>query len=563
MNLQDGLQISDLVGILRRRGRLMVWVSGLSVLAIFWVVMALPNQYSSYATVLVEPQAIDEELVRAGVQGQDLQQRLGIMSARILSRQRLSKLIDELGLYSDESKELTRQEVIDIMRSHLSVEPVLSELQTDKRNTDNVEFNRFKISYRNRSAVTAAQVAQSLASDFVDANINARIEVSQQSLSFMEDSIDELRSQAVDVESRIKDVKSENAGHLPEDLLTNQRIFEQLIAQSRETQRALLLARSDEAFWKSQVITAESMMGAGDATSPAYRRKLLETELQSLQARGFTLKHPDVVHRRDELVLLQQQVDARQVAASDASADSAEAEDDSAGDSYAEQNAKSELRRARLAVEASGQELERLGASQQAIQESIALTPLVAEQLNSLEREYDSLVTSFRDFSVRRQQAAVQANLERKQLGENFRILESAFPAARPGSPNRILMLFVGVIVSLGAGVAMGLVLETSDNSIHDARRLQAYTNMPVLVSIPAIRLDPDRRLRRRRLLLELVIATVISLFFLAGGLVSYVYVNGGAPPRAEETPAPESKREASFLLPDEAGKPAVLSLGA
>jgi polysaccharide chain length determinant protein (PEP-CTERM system associated) len=541
----------------------MVWVSGLSILAIFWVVMALPNQYSSYATVLVEPQAIDEELVRAGVQGQDLQQRLGIMSARILSRQRLSKLIDELGLYPEESKELTRQEVIDIMRRHLSVEPVLSELQSDKRSTDNVEFNRFKISYRNRSAVTAAQVAQSLASDFVDANINARIEVSQQSLSFMEDSIEELRNQAVGVESRIKNVKAENAGHLPEDLVTNQRIFEQLIAQSRETQRALLLARSDEAFWKSQVITAESMMGTGDATSPAYRMKLIETELQSLRARGYTQKHPDVVHRRDELALLQQNIQQRQAEASDDSADSADAESDSAGDSYAEQNAKSELRRARLAVEAAEQELERLATSQEEVQESIALTPLVAEQLNSLEREYESLVTSFRDFSVRRQQASVQANLERKQLGENFRILESAFPAARPGSPNRILMLFVGVIIGLGAGVAMGLVLETSDSSIHDARRLQTYTNMPVLVSIPSIRLDPDRRLRRRRLLLELVIAGVISLFFLAGGLVSYVYVNRSAPAKVEEASDGAPRREASSLVPDESGSSVVRGLGA
>lgn len=548
MNLQDGLQISDLIGILRRRGRIMAWVSGLIILTVFWVVMALPNEYSSYASVLVEPQTIDEELVRAGVQGQDLQQRLGIMSARILSRQRLSKLIDKLNLYPEESKEMTRQEVIDVMRRHLSVEPVLSELQSDNRNAADVEFNRFKITYRNPSAVTAAEVAQSLASDFVDANINARIEVSQQSLSFMEDSIAELRNQATSVESRIKDVKSENAGHLPEDLITNQRIFEQLIAQSRETQRALLLARSDEAFWKSQVITAESMMGGGDTNSPAYRRKLLATELQSLQARGYTQKHPDVVHRMDELALLEQQMMVRKEEPSDSEGAGSDDPEDGAGDSYAEQNAKSELRRARLAVQAAEEEIGRLDVSQQEVQEAIALTPLVAEQLNSLEREYESLVTSFRDFSVRRQQAAVQANLERKQLGENFRILESAFPAARPGSPNRVLMLFVGVIIGLGAGVAMGLVLEASDSSIHDARRLQLYANMPVLVSIPAIRLDPDRRRSRRRLLVELGLASVIALFFLAGGLASYIYVNRQASPVVEDAADSDSMEEASLL---------------
>ena len=543
MNLQDGLQISDLVGIVRRRGRLMAWVSGLIILAVFWIVMALPNEYSSYATVLVEPQSIDEELVRAGVQSQDLQKRLGIMSAQILSRQRLSKMIDDLTLYPDESEELTRQEVIDIMRGRLFVEPVLSELESDNRNEVDIEFNRFKIVYRNRDAVTAAAVAQSLANDFLDANIDARIEVSQQSLSFMEDSIEELRNQAVRAESQIKEVKSENAGHLPEDLITNHRILEQLITQARASQRALSLARSDEAFWKSQVITAESMMGGNDATSPVYRRKTLETELQSLQARGYTDKHPDIVHRMEELSLLRQQ---RQERASDSNDEETPTEEQAADDSYAEQNAKSELRRARLAAEGAVEEMNRLGEEQEKVELAIASTPLVAEQLSALEREYDTLITSFQDFSSRRQQAVVQANLERKQLGENFRILENAFPAARPGSPNRILMLFVGVIIGLGVGVAVGLVWETSDNSIHDARRLQAYANMPVLISVPSILLEPDRRRRKRHLIIELALALVISLFFLTGGLLSYVYVNGVTEQPVDDLPTPDSAVNAS-----------------
>lgn len=552
MNLQDGLQISDLVGIVRRRGRLMAWVSGLIILAVFWVVMALPNEYSSYATVLVEPQSIDEELVRAGVQSQDLQKRLGIMSAQILSRQRLSKLIDDLSLYTDESEELTRQEVIDIMRGRLFVEPVLSELESDNRNEVDIEFNRFKIVYRNRNAVTAAAVAQSLANDFLDANIDARIEISQQSLSFMEDSIDELRTQAIRAESQIKDVKSANAGHLPEDLVTNHRILEQLIGQVRQSQRALLLARSDEAFWKSQVITAESMMGGNDATSPVYRRKTLETELKSLQARGFTDKHPDIVHRMEELSLLRAQ---RKERASNSDGEGTSTEDQAADDSYAEQNAKSELRRARLAAEGAVEEMNRLGSEQEEVEQAIASTPSVAEQLSALEREYNTLITSFQDFSSRRQQAVVQANLERKQLGENFRIIESAFPAARPGSPNRILMLFVGVIIGLGVGVAMGLVWETSDSSIHDARRLQAYANMPVLVSVPSILLEPDRRRRKRHLIIELALALIISLFFIAGGLLSYVYVNGVRQAPADDLPTSDSAVNASQSL----GQPANL----
>lgn len=543
MNLQDGLQISDVIGIVRRRGRVVAWTSGIIILFFYWIVMALPNQYSSYATILVEPQAIDEALVTAGVRERDLQERLGIMSARILSRARISKLIDEFDLYPEESATMQRQEVIDLMRSALSVEPVLSELESDNRNADVVDFNRFKIVYRNSDSKTAAVVAQSLANDFLDANITARIAISQQSLSFMEDSMNSLREQAESAESEIKNVKRENAGHLPEDLPTNQRILEQLIAQMREAQRALALARSDESFWKSQVIVAESMVGGNDRTSPAYRRKTLESELSAMEARGYTEKHPDVAHARQELVLLQEKQDLRR-AESDNSDDSSK---DNSNDSYAEQNAKSELRRAGLAAIAAQEDIDRLSAQQESVQEEIAATPLVAEQLNALEREYRSMITSFESFAVKRQQAAVQANLERKQLGEQFRILESAFAAARPGSPNRVLMLVIGVLFGVGVGAATGLLLEASDSSIHDARRLQAFTNMPVLVSIPSITLDPDRRARRRRLVLELALASLITLFFLAGGAVTYFYVNGGSASLLDEgtSPAPDDQNEA------------------
>ena len=50
--------------------------------------------------------------------------------------------------------------------------------------------------------------------------------------------------------------------------------------------------------------------------------------------------------------------------------------------------------------------------------------------------EYEHLFESFQDFSNRHQEAQVQAQLERRQLGEQFRVLESAFIAPEPSKPN-------------------------------------------------------------------------------------------------------------------------------
>src|SRR5512145_1132341 len=112
MQVEPTLQLSDLQGIVRRRIRVVLAVALGVALASYWLAMALPNEYESYATVLVEPQAVDPDLVEAGVAQTDLNRRLHLMTAQILSRPRLSRVIDDLGLYQDESRYLVRDELI-------------------------------------------------------------------------------------------------------------------------------------------------------------------------------------------------------------------------------------------------------------------------------------------------------------------------------------------------------------------------------------------------------------------------------------------------------------------
>ena len=82
----------------------MLAVAGVITLAAYWLAMALPNEYASSSTILVEPQSVAKELVKAGIPESDLNYRLHLMSAQILSRARLSRIIDDLKLYQEESK---------------------------------------------------------------------------------------------------------------------------------------------------------------------------------------------------------------------------------------------------------------------------------------------------------------------------------------------------------------------------------------------------------------------------------------------------------------------------
>ncbi len=131
MNPEQGLQIQDLGGVLRRRQGTMAVVAGAVFLIAIVTAALLPNRYAAWTTLLVEPQSISKGLIESTLEESELEGRLHLMTMQILSRGRLSRVITELELYPEESQEMTREEVISLMRSHIRVEPVLPELEVD------------------------------------------------------------------------------------------------------------------------------------------------------------------------------------------------------------------------------------------------------------------------------------------------------------------------------------------------------------------------------------------------------------------------------------------------
>ncbi|MBW2500113.1 MAG: hypothetical protein JRF61_22755, partial [Deltaproteobacteria bacterium] len=116
----------------------------------------------------------------------------------------------------------------------------------------------------------------------------------------------------------------------------------------------------------------------------------------------------------------------------------------------------------------------------------------------------------------------------RRQLGEKFLILESAYPATEPSSPNRFLLLTLGAILGLALGAGVSLLAEVSDTSLHSTKELQTNLGIPVLASVPRIMLESDRVARSRRVLREGLAAAGVVVFCLIGGVVTYLIVNGG-----------------------------------
>jgi polysaccharide chain length determinant protein (PEP-CTERM system associated) len=522
MDSEQGIQLDDLKRILERRAWLVLAVLAGAVLLATFIAAILRNQYESRATLLIEPQTISERFVEPNLSETQLNSRLHLISMQILSRGRLSKVIDEFDVYPELEDELTREEIIEMMRSHISVAPVLSELEARVgiRNAD-MEINTFQLAYRHRDRNIAAAVTNRLANDFVEEHIKERAEMSGDTSEFIEAELQRLSARIAELEQKISTVKSLNVGRLPEDLPSNQNNHERLVQNIRDTQRELAIAQSDEAFYRQQVLVggADFLKWQNDDT-PEKRLEQIRLVLNEAQARGLTEKHPDVIRLRQEITQLESAIkDSR-------------TEDRPL--SIAQENAKAEQQRAGLRAAASRSELERLQEQLKDVEARMAETPKVAEQLAAYEREYQHLFDSYQQYSSKRLEAGVAADMERRQKGEKFRVLEAAIPAPEPTSPNRPVIIVIGAVLGLLAGAGLGLLAEITDLSFHDARALQSRLGIPVLAALPPVVLESDRLLARARRVRQLVGATAVASVVLVASVAGNWIVNGPPGPLSQ-----------------------------
>jgi len=332
---------------------------------------------------------------------------------------------------------------------------------------------------------------------------------------------------------------------------SNQQQLARLAAELADARRRLALARSDETFFRSQSTTARELSVGVDDANPERRVQLLELALKDYGSRGYTEKHPDVVKTKLELEGIRALVAERRKEAG-------EREPGDVPTTFVQQNAEAEAHRAALRKESEEREIEQLEVAVTRVEARLAETPAVAEKLGALEREYRHLFSNYQEFSNKRLNASVQADLERKQLGEQFRVLEQAFEGLGPVSPNRVLIVVLGAIFGLALGAAIGVLLEAVDPAVHDAHGLQAALRIPVLASIPQIWLEADRaRMRSRRVRAAFGTAG-LAAFALVGGAANYVWVNGWplrAPLEDGERP-PGPVAATPVLAPEPAAEP-------
>jgi uncharacterized protein involved in exopolysaccharide biosynthesis len=152
-----------------------------------------------------------------------------------------------------------------------------------------------------------------------------------------------------------------------------------------------------------------------------------------------------------------------------------------------------------LAVRAA--EDKRLRAVAAEYQQRIEATPGRESELLELNRDYGTLQGIYTSLLGKKEDSKVTANLERRQIGEQFKILDPARVPERPSSPNRPRLYALGLAGGLALGLALAALVEYLDKTLRSEADVTAALNMMVLAAIPVLRGPQELKWRRRKML--------------------------------------------------------------
>ena len=147
------------------------------------------------------------------------------------------------------------------------------------------------------------------------------------------------------------------------------------------------------------------------------------------------------------------------------------------------------------------------------LQARIDAAPTRESEMTDISRDYAQLNAQYLDMLAKRENSKLAANLERRQIGEQFKLLDAARIPERPFKPDRRQINLMGMAVGLGLGLALVGLLEYRDSSFKTDDEIIRVLSLPVLAVVPLMLSDAERRRNFRwKLLLNTGFGSVVAV---------------------------------------------------
>ena len=500
------------IGLFLRRRWFIIISFCIAMIAGIYLAITLPRIYQTETLIFVEPQKVPENYVQAIVSA-DLDVRLNNLIQMIRSRTNLMNIIKKFRLFAGpEYENMFPEEKIEKMRARTSVELV--------RNAKNRgSANMFTLSFKGEDPEKVVKVVDAMATLVIEQNLKVRELQAVGTTEFLDDELTKMRQRLENVETVLKDFRRQHMGELPEQLASNIMILDRLQQQLSEKQQNLRDEKNRLISIKNQLQLARENAPAAEVTALDGAEPTTAEELQQLLAdyqSRYTERHPDVIRLKRRIYDSEKET---LPAAPDRDPAARPPAAVRVGSSNQGLSMESELivqrGRVKREIAAIKKEISELQAQVALYQQRVEATPKIEQELLSLRRDYENIQETYKSLLERKLEADIAVNMEKRQQGERFRILDPARLPDKPISPDMQKLFIVGLMAGLGLGGGLIFLLEFLDNSVRKPESVPAKLGIPVLVAVPS--LDRRRDVIWRRLNMVLSIGgSLVSLVLLA-----------------------------------------------
>lgn len=488
------LNVEDYLTILKRRWWIIAVPAVILPLLMFGITYVITPQYVSTSTVLVDQQKVPTDFVKS-LATEALDTRLANINARILSRASILQIIDKYNLYADQH--LTPDARIELTKKALHIEAVESELARSNG------LPGFSISFTANDPHTAQQVCAEITSLFTKENIDLRTGEAGDTTSFLQERLDDAKRTLDEQDKKVADFKRQYFGMLPEDEGTNQNIIGVLSTRLEATTQQINTLEGNKSVLDTYM--AQQIQNTPASAAEAKLPQAHQAELEALEAQEATLSgqyqpdYPDLKDVRRKISDLKAQM-AREAAAPAPPPSTSSANH---VDSPSVVQMRAQLHGIDIQLAQKQKEQDDLKRQMQTYQAKIQSSPEVEEQYELLTRDNAADQAAYDALSKEMKQAQATSDLENRQEGETFTLLDAANLPLDPIFPKVPVFIFAGLLGGIVIGVLIVALVEYKDTALRTEAEIWDFTHLPTLAVIAwsgetaEASIEPGGRLKR------------------------------------------------------------------
>jgi polysaccharide biosynthesis transport protein len=546
-------------GFRRRRRKFVVIFSVLFSISLL-VAFLWPPTFRSTATILIEEQGIPSDMVRSTITTYAWQ-RIQTISQRVMTRANLLEIVDKHKLYASKRARETSEEIVGRMRQDIKLAPISSGVIDPRSGRATAATIAFTLSFDGENPAVTQKVASELTTLYLNENIKSRTEKVAETYDFMTSEVEKLNQQIAEYETQLAIFKEKNANRLPEHK-------ELYLQQMNRAETELRDLQNEIRSLEERKVYIESQLSQVQPGGPAYstdgqpvlntaaRLKFLKTEYAMASVK-YSPEHPDVIRLKREIEGLEQQTGSvserqeqakklsqfrgelaaarekysndhpdvinltRQIEAMEASLkESSELPEVSVAaekpDNPIYISLKTQLDGIEVGLRTAAVKREQLNAKMADYERRIIQTPQVEREFLNLMRDYNNAREKYRELKAKQMEAQVGQELEKERKGERFSLIDPADIPEEPIKPNRPTIIFLGLILSLGAGFGYIAVAEALGNTVR-RRSLAMDLGTTLLSVIPYKENQEDvaKRLKTKRLVITTAAVSLVVMVIL------------------------------------------------